>query len=369
MNKLGFGLMRLPLTDPEDPKSIDLPQLERMADRFLQRGGTYFDTAYPYHQGMSEVAFRKAVAERWPRAAYTVTDKLPLWKVERPEDQEAIFQEQLRRCGVEYFDYYWLHALSAGRYEHAEKMGSFAHLQKLKERGLVRHTGFSFHDSADVLERILTEHPEMEYVQLQLNYVDWDDDGVQGRACYETAVRHGKPVVVMEPVKGGLLARLPAEAEAIFRAAAPGASSASWAVRYGASLEQAMVVLSGMSDLAQMEDNLSYMEPFRPLSGEERGAVARVVQALRARPSIPCTGCRYCVDGCPEHIAIPEYFALYNEQSRFALTPGHAARYGELAAAHGRASACIACGQCAAQCPQHIDVPARLRQVAETFEK
>ena len=368
MKKFGFGLMRLPVLEKTTEK-IDMEHFCAMVDAFMAAGGTYFDTAYPYHGGFSEGAFREAVVKRYPREAYTITDKMPIFKVNEPEDMQRIFEEQLERCGVEYFDYYWLHAMSASRLEVAERVGGFDFLLQKKAEGKIRHVGFSFHDSAEVLEQILTRHPEMEYVQLQLNYMDWEDPSVQARACYEVATAHGKPVIVMEPVKGGTLVNLPAEAEALLRQQNPNASMASWAIRYAASFDNVMMVLSGMSNLEQMKDNVSYMENFRPLDAAEQETVANVVKSIRAKIAFPCTGCRYCVseNKCPRDIRIPDIFEMYNNMKIYERERP-LGLYARLTGETSKASDCIACGMCEKHCPQHLPIRAYLQEVAQVME-
>ncbi|WP_062326925.1 aldo/keto reductase [Treponema endosymbiont of Eucomonympha sp.] len=368
MKKLGFGLMRLPLSDAGNPQSIDLPQVCRMTDCFLEKGFTYFDTAYPYHQGTSEVAARKALVERHPRASFTLADKMPTWLITDSGDYQKYFDEQLARCGVDYFDYYLLHALDKKNYADTLKHGGFAFMQRLKAEGKVKRAGFSFHDKAEVLEQILAEHPEMEFVQLQINYVDWESKSVEARRCYETATKHHKPVIVMEPVKGGLLAALPPEAERLFKAARRDASTASWALRYAASLDNVAVVLSGMSNFDQLADNVSHMQDFAPLDGAERKVVEAAAELLNAGSAIPCTACQYCVDGCPQNIPIPKYFTLYNDRKRFRLAPNHANSYRNLAQSHGKAGDCIECGQCEAACPQHLKITELLKEVSAVFD-
>lgn len=371
--KLGFGLMRLPLTDPADTTKIDYEAFSAMADRYLEAGFTYFDTATPYHGGgNSEIAFRECVARRHPREAFTITDKLSFFIVKTAEELEDFFAGQLERCGVDYFDYYLLHAMNKDFLELAEKIGAFDFALQKKAEGKIRHVGFSFHDTADVLDKILTRHPEMEYVQLQINYVDWESAEVQSRACYDVAVAHGKRVLVMEPVKGGLLANVPPEAAELLRAADPERSAASWAVRFAASLPAVDMVLSGMSDLAQMEDNLSYMAGFEPLDANERELVDRVTQIILSKERVPCTGCRYCVDGCPKKIAIPDYFKMLNDVAKFgeAQLPRVRKTYAQNVEKLGKgpASACVGCGRCEQSCPQHLPIREYLKAVAAELE-
>lgn len=370
MKKLGFGLMRLPLLNEEDKKSIDKEQACQMTDLFLERGFTYFDTAYMYHEYESERAVKDFLVTRKDRGSYTLASKLPVMQLKEKEDMERIFNEQREKCGVEYFDYYLLHALDAEHYKTVKRLGCFEFAMQKKAEGKVKHVGFSFHDSADVLDEILTDHPEVEFVQLQLNYLDWEDAKVQSRKCYETAVKHGKKVVVMEPVKGGTLANLPAKAKEVLHGLHPDWSDASWAIRFVASLENVMVVLSGMSNLQQMEDNSGYMEQFEPLTEQEKKVLlGQVVDIIHEAAKIPCTACRYCVEGCPMSIAIPEYFALYNAEITEKGTPEHKEQFEALAKEHGKPGDCVACGQCEGACPQHLPAIEWLKKVAEVFEK
>lgn len=369
MKKFGFGLMRLP-TVGDSYTEVDLNKFREMADAFIAAGGTYFDTAYPYHGGFSEQAFREVVVKRYPRDAFTVTDKMPMYLVNKEEDLQPIFDEQLQRCGVDYFDYYWLHALATGNYGKVQKTKSFEFIAQKKAEGKIKHIGFSFHDTPELLEQILTDHPEVEYVQLQLNYLDWEDSGVRAKECYEVATAHGKPVIVMEPIKGGVLAKLPEEASEVLKQHSPDLSIASWAIRFAASPENVMMVLSGMGTMEQMEDNLSYMKDFQPLDNAELKVLGKATRIIRSGIAIACTACRYCVSEskCPKDIMIPDYFAMYNDKKRYnTMTSG--IYYSNLAMLHGKASECIECGLCEKHCPQHLPIRKHLKEVAAAFEK
>ena len=369
--KLGFGLMRLPRLDPNDEGSIDLEQTKQMVDTFLQRGFTYFDTAWMYCAFKSENAVKDALTSRHPRESYTLATKLHAAYIHSLDDRDAIFNTQREKTGVEYFDYYLLHDVGVEHYEIYKKYDCFAWIAEKKRQGLIKHMGFSFHDTAEVLDKILTEHPEMEFVQLQINYLDWDSEGVQSRKCYEVATKHGKPVIVMEPVKGGTLAKLPAAAEALLRQADPGASIPSWAVRFAASLPNVKMVLSGMSSTEQLLDNTGYMQDFAPLTQQEQAVIAQVVGIINASIAIPCTGCSYCTEGCPMHIAIPKYFSLYNAEMQELKEKDFTSQgtyYDNLTLKFGKASDCIACGQCESVCPQHLPIIENLKRVAKQFE-
>ncbi len=366
MNKLGFGFLRLPRKNPEDPKSIHWELLEEMVDAFLAGGGTYFDTAYTYLDGLSEEALRKTVVERHPRECFQIADKLPGYLVKRIEDCERFFQTQLQRCGVSWFDVYMLHWLNPENYRIAEQFREFAFLQKLKDEGRTKKTGFSYHGSAALLEEILTAHPEVDIVQLQINYLDWADPAIEAGACYDVAVRHGKEVVVMEPVKGGTLANLPEEAVSLLKAQVPTESAASWALRFAQDLQQVSVVLSGMNTLEQLRDNLQH----RPaLTDQERDILKEVCGILNRSIAIPCTACGYCVSHCPREIAIPDYFTIYNSYARH---PGEDWKiqpvYEKIAQNHGKASDCIACKQCQSHCPQGIGISDWMMKIAEAME-
>lgn len=369
MKKLGFGCMRFPLLDAEDNTSIDFPQVCQMVDLFLERGFTYFDTAYFYHGGTSEETVNRCLVQRHPRDSFTLATKLPLAKLKEatPQEQTDMFQLQLKRCGVEFFDYYLLHCIDDENYEIAQRLDSFAFVQQKKAEGYIRQAGFSFHGTPELLEEVLTQHPEVDFVQLQINYLDWENPKVQSRRCYEVAVAHHKPVVVMEPVKGGKLANPSPAVRDMFAALDPNASPSSFAIRFAASLEHVFMVLSGMSSLEQVADNTGYMADFRPVSPQEVAGLEQAAQQIQADGTIPCTACSYCTDGCPQRIPIPALFALYN---RTLGQPGlpHKKEYRELCAQGAPASACIACGQCEGACPQHLEVVNQLQRVANVFE-
>ena len=369
MKKLGFGLMRLPHPDPEDWANVDMDMVKAMVDEYISEGFSYFDTAYIYHRGMSEKIFGEAVASRYPRDSYVLTTKLPVFMHFTEEDYEKVFNEQLENCKVEYFDYYFLHGIGGDIYPKLKDNHAFEFMMRKKAEGKTRHIGFSYHDNADTLDMILNEHPEVELVQLQINYIDWDSESVQSRKCYEVCVKHNVKVSVMEPLKGGALVNLPKKAKEEFIDANPIDSIASWGIRFAASLPNVLVVLSGMSDMTQLEDNMSYMRNFKPLNDYERKVISNVVGIINDSIAIPCTGCRYCVDGCPKSIAIPEYFALYNNQHQFGYTMGLDMTFNNLLKNHGRPSDCLKCRKCEKHCPQHLPITAKLKLVSEVFEK
>lgn len=371
MKKLGFGLMRMPLLDPTDPSKVDVEQVKQMVDLFMEKGFTYFDTAIMYNGFASQSVAKEVLVDRYPRESFTLATKLHDAFFDTLEDRDKIFDQQLEQTGAGYFDYYLLHGIESGCYPKYEQLDCFNWLLDKKAKGLVRHAGFSFHGGPELLDEILTKHPEMEFVQLQINYLDWESEWIQSRAVYEVAVRHNKPVIVMEPVKGGTLANMPDAAKQLLKDADPHMSIPSWAIRFAASLDHVMVVLSGMSSVEQMADNLSYMEDFKPLSEEEVQLTFKAAEIINAQIAVACTGCSYCTEGCPMKIAIPQYFSLYNEDKRENLAEKgwwiNDTNYQNLTQKFGSASACIACGQCEAVCPQHLPIIEKLKDVAAHY--
>ena len=364
IKKLGFGLMRLPKIGAEE----DIEQTKKMVDTFIGKGFKYFDTAYVYDGGKSEKALKEAIVDRYPRDAFYCASKLPLWGVTSADQLAGLAQESLDRAGLTYYDFYLIHCLGVDLVKKADQYGVWDFMKEFKAQGKAKHIGFSFHDTADVLEQILQNHPEMEFVQLQINYKDWDDPAVQSRKCYEVARKYNKPVIIMEPVKGGSLVTMTPKVQELFRAARPEMSIASWAVRYAASLEGVMVVLSGMSDEAQMNDNVSYMENFQPLSDKEQEIIRKAVEIIDSIPTIPCTACKYCVDGCPMSINIPGVFRAKNHLAIYNNPAAAKKRYAEETQNGGKASDCIQCGQCQEHCPQHIEIIDTLAEAASELE-
>lgn len=366
MKKFGFGAMRLPLVDQDDKKSINQELLNQIVDEFLAAGFVYFDTAYPYHEQMSEPAMKKALADRHSRDEYIFADKMPTILVKAAEEYPMYFNSQLERTGVGYFDYYLMHNMGKDRYEKTQRFGGFEFAVKMKEEGKIKNFGFSFHDDADTLDRILIEHPEVDFVQLQINYLDWDNKIIQSAKCYETARKHGKPIIVMEPVKGGTLANLPKEAAELLYAYNPDASPASYALRFAAGLDNVMMVLSGMNSLEQVRENTKLMTAPAPLNDDEKKLLKQVVEIVNRSMAVPCTACGYCMEVCPKNIAIPGLFGVYNNyriNGNFSNMYYNRVVYGK-----GKASDCIGCRRCEKNCPQHIAIPDELKPIT-TFEK
>lgn len=366
MKNFGFGCMRLPMIQGADgQEEVNNKEFCAMIDRFIEEGFTYFDTAHGYLGGKSETAIRECLAKRYPRESYILTDKLTGNFFEKEEDIRKVFEEQLEKTGVEYFDYYLMHALNAQFYKKFEECNAFEVVKQLKEEGKIRHIGMSFHDMPEVLDQILAEHPEIEVVQIQLNYVDYDNPAIESYGVYQVCEKYDKPVIVMEPVKGGSLVNLPKKAGELLDAL-KGGSYASYAIRYSASFKNVFMVLSGMSSLEQMEDNISYMKEFKPFTEEEYQAVEKIREVLKQEENIPCTACRYCVDGCPKQIPIPDLFGLYNARKNY-LDNGTFG-YARYTKDKGKASDCIRCGKCEQICPQHLKIRDYLKETAAIFE-
>lgn len=365
--KLGFGLMRLPKLSNG---KIDIEQTKKMVDMFMDAGQTYFDTAYVYDGGDSEHAAKEALIDRYPRESFTIATKLCAWAGDHSEEKaKQQFFTSLERTGAGYIDYYLLHALQAGNYKLYDQYHIWDFVKEQKAKGLIKHWGFSFHATPDILDEILTAHPDAEFVQLQLNYADWENPDITSRENYEVARKHGKSIVVMEPVKGGALANPPEKVKEIFGEINKEASYASWAIRYVASLDGIITVLSGMSNVEQMEDNLSYMKNFKPLNEQEQSAIQKAQEAINGVKSIPCTACHYCTDGCPQQIPIPEIFAARNKQLVLGQLEEGKAAYKNAVTGVGSAADCIECGQCESACPQQIKVIERLKDCGAAFEK
>lgn len=365
--KLGFGTLRLPLIG-NDYGSVNIDIFKKMVDAYLDKGYTFFDTSYVYHQGKSEIAVREALVKRYPRSAYTVTDKMPVWLIQKYEDYQKYFSEQLGRCGLEYFDYYWLHALSSTTVDSSEKFGGFEFLKKMKEVGKVKHIGFSFHDTAETLDYILSNHPEMEYVQLIVNYIDWINDGIEIRKCYETVLEHNKQVIVMEPLKGGVLANVPEEIEAMFKKYNPKISAAAWALRWVASLDNVFMTLSGMSTIEQLMDNMNTFDRLTPLNDEEQILIEKAQNILNRKAPNKCTYCGVCQKVCPKNLAVPTYIGLYNNRKMFTASGWQNILYDAVGARYGKADDCNDCKECETVCPQRIKITELLKDARKVLK-
>lgn len=360
---LGFGCMRLPMKENE----VDYKEFSAMIDEFMRAGFNYFDTAHIYIGGKSEPALRECLVKRYPRNSFVFADKLSDSCFEREEDIIPLFNRQLEICGLDYFDFYLMHSQNEELYEKYKKCRAYETAFELKKQGKIKYVGLSFHDDASLLDRILTDYPETEFVQIQLNYADYNDPSVQGKECYEVCEKHRKPVIVMEPVKGGTLVNLPKKAAEILENLR-GGSLASYAIRYAASFKNVFMVLSGMSNVGQMKDNISFMRDFKPLEDNERAAIEKVCKVFSELNLIQCTACRYCVDGCPKRIIIPNLFALLN--AKVLHDSWNASYYyNEIYVKNnGKASDCIKCGKCEKICPQHLKIRELLEKVAREFE-
>ncbi len=373
MKKLGFGMMRLPLLDVNDESSVDFESVNEMVDLFMDRGFNFFDTAYPYHMGNSEVAFRKAVSERYPRESYVIADKLPLFSINSEDQLEPIFNEQLERTGVDYFDYYLLHNVSGFSETGFLDVNSFGFANKMKAEGKIKHLGLSTHANAEYLENILNLHPEMEFVLLQINYLDWENEGVESRKCYEVARKYDLPILIMEPLKGGFLADIPDEAEKLMKDYNPDASVASWAMRFVNGLDGVCMVLSGASSLEQLQQNIDDYENFTPLNDDEYEIIEKAREIINSNITVECTKCKYCLEACPVSINIPKLFDLYNNDmiqnlDQWTAVGNAYVNYSKIPGA-GLASDCIYCKDCIEECPQHINIPEVMKKVAERFER
>ena len=363
--KFGFGCMRLPMLANGE---VDYAQFSEMIRAYFEAGFNYFDTAHAYVKEKSEIALRECLTSKYPRDQYILTDKLTNFYFHSEEEIDPFFESQLKACGVDYFDFYLMHAQGKGVFEYFKKYHAYEHALKFLEEGKIRHFGISFHDTAEVLEQILTEYPQIEVVQIQFNYVDYEDPAVQSKKVMEVCQKYHKPVIVMEPVKGGSLIRLPEAAQKVFDDL-HGGSNASYAIRFAAGFDQMMMVLSGMSTLEQMQDNISYMKDFVPLNDVEKEAVRKVCEIFRSQDIIPCTACRYCTPGCPRQISIPDLFACMNTKKVF-NDWNQDYYYNMVHTGPGRkASDCIKCGKCEKACPQHLEIRKHLEEVAQLFEK
>lgn len=359
--KLGFGLMRL----PEKEGAIDIERVKTMVDKYMKSGMNYFDTAYIYHGGKSETAAREALVKRYPRESFMIATKLPAWEIKQESDIERIFSEQCERAGVEYFDFYLLHSIEDGsNYDTYEKYDCFSWGLKKKEEGRIKHFGFSFHGSPELLEQVLDKHPEMEFVQIQLNYLDRTNPVVRSQKLYDILHKRNIPMIIMEPVRGGMLANMAPDIEAKFKAARPNDSVASWALRYVASLEGVMTVLSGMSTEEQMDDNIKTFTKFEPITADEMKIIDEVTDEILRIPQIGCTACRYCTDGCPAKISIPDVFRTVNTLRRYPDDWRAKNFYSGLVSRSGKASDCLSCGQCEGVCPQHLPIIDLLKEAA-----
>lgn len=365
--KLGFGCMRLPLTDPNDQTSIDLDQFKAMVDTFMEAGGTYFDTAYVYHEGTSEIAVREALVKRYPRDSFTIATKCLAWAQPDAESAKACLDTSLERLGVDYVDFYLLHNVGGVRTKKFDEYGMWEWAQQKKDEGIIKHLGFSMHDGADALEALLTEHPNMDFVQLQVNYLDWEDPVVEARKCMEVAEKHGVPVVIMEPARGGRLANLPERGKQILKTAEPDLSEVSWAYRFCYFLPNVVSVLSGMSTLDQVKENVAEWKTAKPLSDADKKVVEQVLEALRSVGMIDCTNCRYCAKDCPAGVKIPEIMSLMNLEK---MTEDRAFVKGlyDWQAKDGYASQCTQCGNCEEMCPQGINIIELLEEAADAYE-
>ena len=372
MVQLGFGMMRLPLLDENDQTSIDVEQVKKMVDTYMESGFNYFDTAFVYHEGVGESTFKKTVVERYPRDSFKIATKLPLFVITEESQLEPIFAQQLENCGVDYIDYFMLHNVSGFTENAWKNVDLYSFIEKKKQEGKIKHIGISTHGDAEFLEEILFDHPELEFVLLQINYLDWEDEGIDAKKCWEVARKYNKKIMVMEPYKGGFLADVPEEAEKVMKEHAPDRSVVSWAMRFVANIEDIDVVLTGVSTLEQLEDNIHEFKNADPLNDDEMEVIKEVTEIINSNITVDCTKCRYCVDACTEDIDIAKIFDLYNKHKMLKIDEwtqfGNAyLNYTKLPDV-GIASDCIECEACLEECPQSINIPDVLKDVAKTFE-
>ncbi len=369
--KFGFGCMRMPVLNASDQTTFDYEKIEKLFDCFLEQGFSYFDTAYTYHGYQAEKAVKKALVDRYPRERFQLATKMPLRDFKDEEDLEKIFEEQLENCGVDYFDFYLLHNMGHNVYDKCCKYHAFDFVKNKKDEGKIKAVGMSFHDMPELLEEILEKYGEgLDFLQLQINYIDWEQPNVQARRCLEIANKYQKPVIVMEPCKGGTLTNVPKEAEKLMKEYHPEASVASWAMRFAASQKGVFRVLSGMNTMEQVLDNTGTFQDFKPLDEGEYEVIRKVAEIINKKTAVPCTACEYCTHGCPKKIAIPQYFALYNSVMRTSGSfSSQQVYYNNIVLNdHGKAGDCIKCGKCEQACPQHLPIREHLKKVEEKFE-
>lgn len=366
MKRLGFGFMRLPLIDPDDPTSINKEELKELIDIYMKNRFNYFDTAHVYHKGVSEKIIKELIVDKYPRDEYIIADKLPIFNINSKDQMETIFQEQLDRLGVNYIDYYMIHNASTRHQEKIDKFQAYEFIKHLKDKGYVKHIGISCHDGPEFIEETLKKHPEIEFIQLQINYLDWNNKTIDAKGCYDVACKYEKPVIVMEPIKGGSLINVPDDVKKLFKSTNPDKSLASWAFDFDLNLDNVFMILSGMNTKKQLEDNIHTTETFKKLTQKQLDIIKKAAKLIGRSHEIPCTFCGYCLDGCPEHINIPKYFDLYNTNK--ILENNHAIMYYEnYTSDHPKPSACIECGNCMKICPQRINIIEQLKNVTKTF--
>lgn len=368
-SKFGFGCMRLPQTDEVDPTKIDQELFNEMVDIYMEKGFNYFDTSYAYHNGASEIAIRKALVERYPRESFQICDKMPTWALTSPEDNDKFVNEMLERLGIDYFDVFFIHNINVPWLKLAEENNTFEYIKKMKETGIAKKIGFSFHEKADLLKKVLDKYGDfLDIVQLELNYLDWEDSSIQSHKCYDLCVEHGLDVYVMEPLKGGVIVNTTEEIENDFKEFDPDKSIASFAIRFCASLEHVKMVLCGMSKMSDLEDNCDTFENFKPINDEETEFLAKMAEKLYSSLAVPCSECEYCVDACESEIPIPDYFQIYNASKNQPKSNIYRLYYDKLADEEVSAEECTYCGDCIDHCTQQINIPEELEKVRDHFE-